>query len=128
MPALNFMERFAPLVESGAKRQTIRKVRKQPIAVGDRLYLYTGMRTKDCRKLGEGLCIGVAPVKMEINDLNNTPLIWIGDCPLNIPKSHALAHADGFETAAELFLMFYKLYGLPFEGMLIQWVPLKGGG
>jgi hypothetical protein len=30
MPALNFFARFAPLVESGQKRQTIRAPRRYP--------------------------------------------------------------------------------------------------
>jgi hypothetical protein len=44
MPALDFQARFAPLVESGEKRQTIRKRRKRPIGVGQTLYLWTGQR------------------------------------------------------------------------------------
>lgn len=51
MPLLNFELRFAGLIESGEKRQTIRAQRKYPIKAGDKLYLYTGVRTKNCRKL-----------------------------------------------------------------------------
>ena len=57
MPALNFQKQFVPLIESGEKRQTIRSQRKQPIKVGDLLYLYTGQRTKNCRKLAESICL-----------------------------------------------------------------------
>lgn len=49
MVAFNFMPQFAPLVASGTKTQTIRQTaRAKP---GDRLQLYTGQRTKACRKL-----------------------------------------------------------------------------
>ncbi len=53
MPSLNFQARFAPLVESGEKRQTIRAYRKdgRDPKRGDKLYLFTGMRTKACRPL-----------------------------------------------------------------------------
>jgi len=51
MPALNFQSRFADLVASGKKRQTIRPVRRHPIKAGDLLHLFTGMRTKRCKRL-----------------------------------------------------------------------------
>ena len=57
MPALNYQAQFAPKVESGEKLQTIRARRKRPFKRGDRLYHYTGMRTKSCRKLGESTCV-----------------------------------------------------------------------
>jgi hypothetical protein len=51
MPSLNFQTQFVRLIESGKKRQTIRPLRKNPIKVGDKLYLFTGLRTKDCKTL-----------------------------------------------------------------------------
>jgi len=48
MPTINFTK-FK--VESGEKRQTIRAVRKRPIKVGDKLHLYSGLRTKKARNL-----------------------------------------------------------------------------
>lgn len=46
---------FIDKILSGEKRQTIRKDGKKwkNVKVGDKLTLYTGLRTKDCRKLGE---------------------------------------------------------------------------
>ena len=66
MPALNFQEQFAAAVESGEKRQTIRSERKRPIKVGDTLYLYTGMRTKRCRKLGSAGCVGIEEIRINL--------------------------------------------------------------
>jgi len=62
MPAYNFKERFAADVESGKKRQTIRRKRKRPTKPGDVLYLYVGMRTKRCRKLREAPCESVVSI------------------------------------------------------------------
>lgn len=52
---INFKQQFAEMVESGEKRQTIRRERKghRQIGKGDHLKLYTGLRTKQCRLLGE---------------------------------------------------------------------------
>jgi hypothetical protein len=51
MPAFNYKKQFAELVATGRKRQTIRAMRKRPIKVGDKLYHFTGMRTKQCSQL-----------------------------------------------------------------------------
>ena len=59
MPAINFKAQFADAVEQGRKRQAIRAERKDnrpPCKLGDTLSLYTGLRTKATRKLGEGTC------------------------------------------------------------------------
>ena len=53
MPAFNFKPQFAPLVESGKKTKTIRPTKRGN--VGDTAYLYTRQRTKNSRKLGEGV-------------------------------------------------------------------------
>ena len=61
MPLLGFKKQFAPLVEEGQKRQTIRAKRRDgrnPHA-GETLFLYTGLRTKSCRKLGISGCKSV---------------------------------------------------------------------
>lgn len=53
MVAYNFAAQFAEAVETRKKRQTIRAPRKdnRHAKVGDKLQLYTGMRTTNCRKL-----------------------------------------------------------------------------
>lgn len=58
MVAYNFQARFAPDVAAGRKLQTIRaEGRRAHAKAGDRVQLYTGMRTKACRKLAEGTCV-----------------------------------------------------------------------
>jgi protein gp37 len=71
MPALNFKKQFAPLVETFKKRQTIRALRKdnRNPRPGQTLYLYTGMRTKGCKKLGEATCKKVTQITIEANNI-----------------------------------------------------------
>ncbi len=122
MPALNFQAQFAPLVESGEKRQTIRSYRKdgRDPKQGDTLYLYTGMRTKACRKLGEVRCNKV--YEIVLNERYRDPSIGtlMSGCgfPCTIDR---LAKLDGFRNAAAMFDWFEDTHGLPFEGLLIRW-------
>lgn len=93
MPALNFKKQFAPLVESGGKRQTIRARRKdgRDPRPGQTLYLYTGMRTQVCRKLGEVECKKTEAIAIE----ENYDII-VGTHGLSIEEECKLAEADGF--------------------------------
>ena len=115
MPAINFQDRFASMVQDGSKRQTIRRERRRPIRPGDRLVLYAGLRTKKARKLLEDKCkraskieIGERYVKVDGNLLD----------PL---ERTALAVADGFLGPAGFYEFFRERYGLPFKGVLIGW-------
>lgn len=115
MPALDFQERFAEMVGTGRKTQTIRPTRKRPIREGDRLYLKTGMRTKACRRLGDGVCCEAAPVTIA------TCTIWKGGRPLPSLWRDSVARKDGFECWSEMRDWFREQHGLPFEGVLIRW-------
>jgi len=121
MPALNYQKRFAPMVESGEKVQTIRALRKHPIKKGDTLYHYTGMRTKACRRLLDPTpCLEVLPFTI-------TPVgEWEVNCYLNdalIPswEIEDLALADGFVSASDFVNWFKTTHGLPFYGQIIYW-------
>ena len=116
MPAVNFAEQFAGPVERGEKRQTIRLRRKDPIAQGDHLYLYTGMRTKRCRKLRDAECAAVEPI-----GIDHAGRIAVGGNYLGTAGEAALARADGFGTVQELVDWFVRHYGLPFAGVIIHW-------
>ena len=113
---INFSPQFAPLVESGAKRQTIRKLRKRPIRVGDTLRLYVGMRTKACRLLGEAVCGSVECVVFGHGR---------GSHPTARQDQEAFARTDGFESYAEMLAWFERTHGLPFEGVVIRWGYLR---
>lgn len=119
MPAYNFKSKFAPLVECGKKRQTIRKPRKTPTKPGQWLKLYTGMRTKKCRLLGEAICTKVTPIKI------HQQFVSLDGRNLAIEELIYLARVDGFTTPVEFLLFFEKTYGLPVEMELIEWMPLR---
>ena len=89
---------------------TIRKKRKIPIKVGDALQLYTGQRTKQCRKLADAVCTQTLPIKITKSDRIikgfRTDDIWF---------------QDGFDSRASFFKFFEQHHGLPFNGVLIKW-------
>lgn len=127
MPLLGFQKQFAALVESGEKRQTIRAYRKdgRDPKVGQTLYLYTGLRTKQCRKLGEAQCLLANGISIG----SNGGMIWY---PPNIKGVHMgdvkrrrIARLDGFGSYVEMIEWFDKTHGLPFEGQLIRWGNLS---
>lgn len=139
MVALNFQKQFAPPVESGLKPHTIRAPRKrnrkglfhgEPCKVGERLQLYTGMRTSGCRKLADAECTAVTPItitqkldgrhwlyKGEISG----SMIWWRKTLLPAREAEALAKADGFDDLDAMLGWFEKTHGLPFKGFLIDW-------
>lgn len=117
MPALNFMKKWAPDVEAGIKRCTIRKKRKddQDPKPGQTLFLYTGMRTKCCRKLREDICLESVPILI---DQSGTRLNGLSLHPVD---EYKLAKADGFKSVREYLDFFLKGAGTQFEGFLIKW-------
>jgi hypothetical protein len=115
MPLLGFSPQFAALVESGEKRQTIRAWRKFPICVGDRVYLWTGLRQPGARKLGEGIVESVDAIRIERNRAR------VRTIPLWDSGRVELAKDDGFESFDAMAAWFERTHGLPFTGTLIRW-------
>lgn len=126
MPLLNFKKQFANAVELGlnepdnpaGKRQTIRARRKdgRNPKPGQTLYLYTGLRTKATRKLGEAICVSSEPICItEKKD------IVIGVRELTWNQCFNLAWADGFKDVHSFMEFFETVHGLPFYGFLIKW-------
>lgn len=122
MVALNFQPQFAEAVESGRKRQTIR--RQARCMAGDKIQLYTGQRTKSCRKLGDAVCTRVRPVRIEATQMfldgerllaGNAERDELGD------RDNDFARKDGFDGFCELSDWFANRYGLPFEGFVVSW-------
>lgn len=128
MPIYNFQKRFADDVESGNKTQTIRRIRKRPTRAGERLYLYTGLRTKKPRKLREDdpKCTRVLPI--EIHEERAKVKVKVGLEWLPESELDGFARADGFADARDFHLFWSKVHGLtpraPLTGFeLIQWEP-----
>lgn len=123
MVAINFSPRFAPLVEAGTKRQTIRRTaRCRP---GDRLQLYTGQRTKSCRKLvnPDPTCLMTYPCEILsdgviVGDLRSR----IGIERILSPTPDDFARADGFRDYDDMLAWFRNRYGPgEFVGRVIRW-------
>lgn len=116
MPAINFLARYADAVAGGAKRQTVRRQRKRPIAPGDALYLYTGMRTKACRRLLVTQC----RMTRELRVTENGTLKLDGQA-LYAGAIDQFARNDGLRDWNELRAFIERRYGLPFDGVVIYW-------
>ena len=121
MPALNFKKQFAPKVRSGEKRQTIRARRRDGCdpKPGDKLYLYTGMRTKVCERLAVTECATSQPVVIGKDFLS------IDDVELFSYEREVVAKNDGFATFHEMAAWFDDIHGLPFAGLMIRWHPIE---
>lgn len=123
MPAYNFSSRFVPSVESGLKTQTIRRW-DRGARRGATAYLYTGQRTKACRKLGKGIVIDVLPIEIG-RHASGEPYAVITESGKQIHLAHndldALAVDDGFETGEEMAEWFAAQHKLPFYGFLHLW-------
>ncbi|HYE33340.1 MAG TPA: hypothetical protein VEH27_18095 [Methylomirabilota bacterium] len=118
---LNFSPRFAEPVQNGRKRQTIRAIRKDGKVpkVGETLYLWTGCRTKQARKLGEHKCKEVKPVEIHLTFAKVGDLVILAaDTPSIIDF---VAQEDGFKDWTEMRDWFEEVHGLPFHGNLIRW-------
>ena len=114
MIAYNFQAQFAPDVESGKKRQTIRADgRRRHAKEGDALQLYTGMRQPGCRKLRDAVCTKstYCVIREDGITLGNHPRMNVDD----------FARADGFRDFEHLKQWFRDTHGLPFYGTLIMW-------
>ena len=118
MPALNFMKQFAPAVKCGEKRMTFRKPRKdgRDPKPGDTLYLYTGMRTKQCELLATAACIEVAPAEFT---KKGAPII--GEEVPTPDKREYIAALDGHDSYADMIEFFKSTHGLPFVCNAIFW-------
>lgn len=107
-----FQPRFASLVESGVKLQTLRKTPKRMPKVGSKISLrvWTGnpYRSKQ-RVLKESIITRVEPFDLDAMRLDEPA------------KRDAFARADGFADWADMLAWFVQTHGLPFRGILIAW-------
>lgn len=133
MPAFSFTV-FKEEVKSGVKRQTIRKMgkrlRKRPIKVGDKLYLYWHMRQKDCEKLLEATCTFTRVIQIQNQywlgknrlTLYEPPIdednLWT---PVSDLVTGDIARRDGFRDTDEMLAWFTKHHALPDVFQVIRW-------
>lgn len=136
MVAYSFQPRFVGPILLGTKRQTIRGHRRRHARPGEALQLYTGMRTKACRKIlvEDPVCESVTPIRLTFHRQNGPYTWWLDDKRLNKSEMHQLALADGFTgehsgfAARDMSDFWFERHGaagddLDFEGVLIRWRP-----
>lgn len=113
----NFQKRFAPKVESGEKRQTIRARRKDGKVPrpGDRARLYTGLRMPCARLLCDGVVTACFPVTICDGE------IVADGVKLGRPAANDFAHLDGFEHLTAMIEWFENTHGKSFEGFCVRW-------
>jgi len=117
MVAFNFKSYFADDVESGRKPGSIRQ--KKKCEVGDKIQLYTGQRTKKCRKLGEAICTGVCRIRVT-EESPWTMFETEGEIETSI-NGRSFYEIEGFENSNDFVDFFRRHYGLPFNGYYHQW-------
>lgn len=117
MVAYSFKARFADAVADGRKTQTIRAPRKRHARPGETLQLYTGMRTKQCRKLREVVCDSVRAIDLDFS-ANTITIEGIGVLSNPAALDH-IATKDGFANWAEMKTFWPD--ATHFSGVLILW-------
>ncbi len=144
MVAYGFKPFFGPQIADGSKTHTIRGHRRRHAHVGEPVQLFTGLRTRHCRKIiPDPVCVAVLPILIMSSDLIDAGIAYveIDGIPLRRDEIEAFAISDGFaperlaghapakligKTARETMGRFWAANnpGTRFEGVIIRW----GGG
>ncbi len=118
-----FQPRFHEAVQSGAKRQTIRRIPKRPRDMpvpGNKFSgrKWNGEPYKSKQSvLREGVVTAVTGVCIDHIG------ITVGERVLNREEANELARADGFNDETEMLEWFSQNHGDDFTGILIEWDP-----
>lgn len=136
MVAYSFKKRFVDPIRVGLssvslsfdcppKRQTIRAIGKRRHArPGETLQLYTGMRTRQCEKIGDARCISVERIVIKVPRDDAWLAVKMGDAP-SFEAGDDFAIADGFQNINDMWLFWFDAHGPGnFEGVLIKWEAL----
>lgn len=106
MALLGFKKEFRNMILSGEKRQSIRRVGKRSFRVGERLAMYSGLRTKYCKRIGESKITAIKVLEFE----KNGTLLLDGRI-LDRQSREDFAKADGFISFDNMIGWFEKEYG-----------------
>lgn len=151
MVAYSFKTMFADRIRAGENCQTIRADRKRHARPGEKMQIFTGMRTKHCERLiPDPLCISVEPIRIDLRNLEGCfkgpeseaearsmisgVTIDLGAERLSADQCEALAVLDGFGgyafrpsgepmSAMTSMVSFWIMEHGPilFEGVLLCW-------
>jgi hypothetical protein len=118
-----FQPQFVHKIKSGSKTQTVRPVPKRIPKVGDleswRQWLGKPYRSKQ-KEIAQVKIIDVRTVTIKRD------IIIFGGMLFGDFARYTFAFDDGFNSPAELITWFDKNHGLPFTGIVIKVVCLKG--
>ena len=124
---LGFKGMFAPFVQNGSKRHTIRRRRKIRPRVGDVAHCYVNPRQKTMRLLGRWPVTRVQEIEIKQSSHPARLLVTIDGAELDDLDVELLFHRDGFRDrnrepyqAMAQARMFWA-DKLPFVGDLIHW-------
>jgi hypothetical protein len=107
MPAYNFQSQFVPMVLDRSKHHTVRPRRKRPTKPGDKLMLYTGMRTKQCELIAITQCTSVVPIALYIERVIGLGIVLDGR-GLSDKEIRMFAERDGFQNVFDFFEFFER--------------------
>jgi hypothetical protein len=123
MVAYSFNPRFVDPILNGAKTQTIRLIgNKRHARPGELIQLYTGMRTRQCRKICDDVrCVSDHQIHIDFGQEGQIEGIKVGI--LRIIDFDAFAAMDGFADAADMAAFWKATHGASqrFSGALIRW-------
>lgn len=127
MVAYNVPEALARAVVFGLKCSVLKPHGNLAhAAVGDMLHIDTGDLPPDwskstgyCRLMEVPCCLSV-PVRIEADRFLRDGVIDVDGHRMEL-----VSQAEGFETYAAMRAHFERSFGLPWEGQLLRWNPLK---
>ncbi|HEX3856538.1 MAG TPA: hypothetical protein VHY30_04490 [Verrucomicrobiae bacterium] len=121
MPQVGFKKQFVPKVMTEEKPFTLRALRKdgRDTKAGQTLYMFTGLRTKQCRKFAEKPCRFAVTVNLSWRSIL-IPTIGSLKTPALL---ESFSRLDGFESYAA-FCEFHKITeGMTAKPMrLVAWI------
>lgn len=121
MIALLYHRRFVAPIKRKVKRHTIRRNRKRPVNVGDKLShrCWSGVAYRSKQELiTEGTCTAVIRITV------GTGCVWYGNGLILSRQEHldSFAVSDGFKDWADLQAYYAdQKISLPFQGTIIEW-------
>lgn len=128
MANLTFTPEHAKMIIAGTKTSTIR-ASSAGIYPGCVLHLYTGLRTKACKKIGSSLCRSIDPVFVD-----ETGIFWLepyASTKYNIKNvgDEYVYRTEGYKNAETFLEAWFRLHPdskkHPFYGWLIDWDLFK---
>lgn len=130
MVAYSFRTQFEGPIVRREKRQTVRGFRKRHARPGEALQLFTGMRTRQCRKilLPDPTCVEVQEITLAFDAGGGIVAIELDGRSLSVSEIERFAADDGFGadgSAARRMGEFWlrEHGGHDFTGVVIRWDP-----